>query len=103
MGDCIDAVERAFRRFGEGGVAPPAVAAVSGHNGAFHVKAGGIDDRFAAKINANFFDAVPRIRGLVVLGDARDGRLLPVMDSIEITTLRPAAAPARAPKRLAAR
>ena len=67
------------------------------------MKAGRIDDRFAAKINANFSGSQPRIKGLVVLGDATDGRMLAVMDSIEITTLRTAAATAVAAKWLARR
>jgi ornithine cyclodeaminase/alanine dehydrogenase-like protein (mu-crystallin family) len=101
MQDCVEAVERAFRRLGEGEIDPPAMATVRARGGAFHVKAGRIGDRFAAKINANFFEAVPRIQGLVVLGDATDGRMLAVMDSIEITALRTAAATAVAARLLA--
>jgi len=69
--------------------------------GAFHIKAAIAGGRFAAKINANFFDAVPRIKGVVLLADASDGTPLAVMDSIEITILRTGAATAVAAKFLA--
>src|SRR5262249_8078769 len=71
--------------------------------GAFHIKAAAAGDKFAAKINGNFFDAVPRIKGVIVLADATDGRPLAVMDSIEITILRTGAASAVAAKYLARR
>jgi alanine dehydrogenase len=99
--DCIDAVERAFRLLGEGAVPPPAMAGVHAAGGAFHIKAALMGDRFAAKINSNFFDAVPRIKGLIVLADATDGRPLAVLDSIEITILRTGAATAVAARHLA--
>ncbi len=101
--DCIDAVERAFRLLGEGRVAAPAIVGVHVDGGGFHIKAAAIGDRFAAKINANFFRSVPRIKGVIVLADATDGTLLCVMDSIEITTLRTGAATAVAAKYLARR
>lgn len=101
LDDCIEAVERAFRLLGEGRVAPPALAGVHAEEGRFHIKAAIIGDRFAAKMNANFANATPRIRGVIVLNDAHDGRLLALLDSIEITTLRTAAATAVAAKYLA--
>ena len=101
--DCIDAVERAFGMLGRGEVPPPAVAGVHVPGGAFHIKAAAAGDRFAAKINGNFFDAVPRIKGVIVLADATDGRPLALMDSIEITILRTGAASAVAAKYLARR
>ncbi|HEX9501356.1 MAG TPA: ornithine cyclodeaminase family protein, partial [Thermoanaerobaculia bacterium] len=58
-------------------------------------------DRFAAKMNSNFFEASPRIKGVIVVCDANDGRVLAVMDSIEITILRTGAATAVAAKYLA--
>jgi ornithine cyclodeaminase/alanine dehydrogenase-like protein (mu-crystallin family) len=99
--DCIGAVEDAFRRLGRGDVDPPVVASVRGHEGGFHIKAASMSDRFAAKINGNFWRAVPRIKGVIVLADASDGTMLAVMDSIEITTLRTGAATAVAAKALA--
>ena len=101
--DCIAAVERAFGMLGRGEVPPPAVAGVHVPGGAFHIKAAAAGDRFAAKINGNFFDAVPRIKGIIVLADAADGRPLALMDSIEITILRTGAASAVAAKYLARR
>jgi alanine dehydrogenase len=99
--DCITAVENAFRLLGRGEVPRPAIAGVHATGGAFHIKAAIAGDRFAAKINSNFFEAKPRIKGIVVLCDANDGRVLAVMDSIEITILRTGAATAVAAKYLA--
>jgi ornithine cyclodeaminase/alanine dehydrogenase-like protein (mu-crystallin family) len=99
--DCIDAVEGAFRALGEGRVGAPAIASVHADGGAFHIKAAIAEGRFAVKVNGNFFDAVPRIKGVVILCDATDGTPLAVMDSIEITILRTGAATAVAAKYLA--
>src|ERR1051325_9954785 len=99
--DCIDAVEGAFRALGEGRVGAPAVASVHAEGGAFHIKAAIANGRFAAKVNGNFFNAVPRIKGVLALCDATDGTPLAVMDSIEITILRTGAATAVAAKYLA--
>ena len=99
--DCIDAVENAFRLLGRGEVPPPALAGVRATGGAFHIKAAIAGDRFAAKMNGNFFNAVPRIKGVIVLCDATEGNVLAVMDSIEITILRTGAATAVAAKYLA--
>jgi len=92
--DCIDAVENAFRLLGRGEVPRPAIAGVHAGGGAFHIKAAIAGDRFAAKINSNFFNATPRIKGVIVLADSTNGRILAVMDSIEITILRTGAATA---------
>jgi ornithine cyclodeaminase/alanine dehydrogenase-like protein (mu-crystallin family) len=99
--DCITAVENAFRLLGRGEVPRPAIAGVHGNGGAFHIKAAVAGDRFAAKMNSNFFEASPRIKGVIVVCDANDGRVLAVMDSIEITILRTGAATAVAAKYLA--
>jgi alanine dehydrogenase len=101
LDDCIDAVESAFRLLGRGEVPRPAIAGVQSTGGGFHIKAAIAGDRFAAKVNGNFFNAVPRIKGVIVLADSRDGRVLAVMDSIEITILRTGAATAVAAKYLA--
>jgi alanine dehydrogenase len=99
--DCIGAVEEAFLLLGRGEVPRPAIAGVQATGGAFHIKAAIAGDRFAAKMNSNFFEARPRIKGVIVLCDANDGRVLAVMDSIEITILRTGAATAVAAKYLA--
>ena len=88
----------------------PAILGVPAERGGFHVKAAGLQLRgkgyFAAKTNANFpgnpaRTGRPTIQGLVLLFDASDGAPLAVMDSIEITLLRTAAATAAAAKKLA--
>jgi ornithine cyclodeaminase/alanine dehydrogenase-like protein (mu-crystallin family) len=99
--DCIEAVEGAFRALGRGEVPRPAIAGVHADGGAFHIKAAVAGDRFAAKMNSNFFAAQPRIKGVIVLCDTSEGRVLAVMDSIEITILRTGAATAVAAKYLA--
>src|SRR5918911_1627248 len=101
LDDCIAAVERAFAMLGRGELPTPAIASVHATGGAFHIKAAIAGGRFAAKINANFFESVPRIKGVVMLADARDGTPLAIMDSIEITILRTGAATAVAAKALA--
>jgi ornithine cyclodeaminase/alanine dehydrogenase-like protein (mu-crystallin family) len=101
LDDCIAAVERAFSMLGRGELPPPAIAGVHAAGGAFHIKAAIAGGRFAVKINANFFEATPRIRGVVMLADATDGTPLAIMDSIEITVLRTGAATAVAAKFLA--
>lgn len=102
---CIAAVEDAFRRHALGETQPPAILGMHAGDGSFHVKAAILDEHFAAKLNANFpgnsTRALPTIQGVVVLSDARDGRLLALMDSMAITALRTAAATAVAAKYLA--
>jgi alanine dehydrogenase len=97
--DCIDAVERVFRDGGE------AASLALGH---FHAKTAIVGSRYAAKINANFPSnperfGLPTIQGLVVLADAERGTPLAVLDSMEITILRTAAASAVAARHLARR
>src|SRR5258708_13610676 len=78
-------------------------------NGGFHVKGAlAILDRahVAVKLNGNFpgnpqRHGLPTIQGVVLLCDATDGSLLPVIDSIEITLRRTAAASALAAPALA--
>lgn len=107
--ECIAAVEGAFRLHAEGRSLPPGVLGVRAPDGGFHVKAAGLDLGrlyFAAKTNANFSDnprrhGLPAIQGVIVLCDATDGRPLAVMDSIELTIRRTAAATAVAARHLA--
>jgi alanine dehydrogenase len=106
---CIEAVEDAFRRHGEGGALGPASLGVGSPGGAFHVKAAGLRlsrSWFASKLNGNFPDnpvriGQPAIRGLITLCDGETGFPLAVMDSIEITIQRTGAATAVAARRLA--
>lgn len=109
--ECIAAVEGAFRLHAEGRSLAPAVLGVRAPHGTFHVKAAGLELGrlyFAAKTNANFSDnprrhGLPAIQGVIVLCDADDGRPLAVMDSIEVTIRRTAAATAVAARALARR
>jgi alanine dehydrogenase len=109
VAECIEAVERAFRLHADGATIAPGVLGVHVPGGGFHVKTAGLlaDARvFAAKVNANFPEnparrALPTIQGVVVLFDADAGRPLAVLDSIEITSLRTAAATAVAARHLA--
>ena len=106
---CIRAVEQAFRLRGEGRAAAPAVLGIPVARGGFHIKAGLLDlgrPWFVVKTNAYFPRnpvelGLPTIQGLIVLADAEDGRPLAVLDSIEVTLQRTAAATAVAAKHLA--
>lgn len=103
------AVERAFRLRGEGHETPQGLLSLHVPGGAFHVKAAVLDlghPYFVAKANGNFpgngrAHGPPTIQGLIVMADARDGRPLAIVDSIEITLQRTAAATAVAAKYLA--
>jgi alanine dehydrogenase len=107
--ECTTAIEEAFRLYGEGKAQAPGVLGIHVENGGFHLKAGALQlerNYFAAKVNANFPGnpakwGLPTIQGVIVLCDADDGRVLAVMDSMEITALRTAAATAVAAKYLA--
>ena len=108
--DCIDAVESAFRDLGSGRVEPPQTLGVHSNGGGFHIKAGILEIGgrrfFAAKTNGNFpanprSHGLPTIQGLLMLCDADDGRVLAVMDSLELTARRTAAATAVAARYLA--
>jgi alanine dehydrogenase len=102
-GDCIEAVEAAFRDHALGKVPAPGILGMHADNGGFHVKAGFLGSYFAAKVNANFpgNTELPTIQGAVILFDAANGRPLAIMDSISITAIRTAAATAVAAKYLA--
>ncbi|MGZ7080583.1 MAG: ornithine cyclodeaminase family protein [Thermoanaerobaculia bacterium] len=106
--DCIEAVESVFRRFGEGSIAAPGSLGIHVEHGGFHVKAAVVERTFAAKINANFprnpsIHGLPTIQGVIIVSDADRGTPLAIMDSMEITTLRTAAATAVAARFLAKR
>lgn len=105
---CTDAVEEAFKLHAQGTTFGQGVLGVHVAGGGFHMKAAarrGSPAYFAAKINANFPGNrakwnLPTIQGVVILFDAGKGTPLAVMDSMEITTLRTAAASAVAAKYL---
>ena len=109
LNDCIASIEQVFRLYGEGKTSVPSMMGIHSSDGGFHVKAGILPlkrNYFAAKVNANFPHnrqrfALPTIQGVIVLCDADNGRPLAVLDSIEITAMRTAAATAVAAKYLA--
>ena len=109
MDACISGVEQAFRLHAEGRSLAPGVLGVPAPQGGFHIKAAGLQLGrlyFAAKTNANFpgnpaRHGLPAIQGIIVLCDADNGCALAVMDSMEVTARRTAAATAVAAKRLA--
>ena len=109
MDECIQAVESAFRAQADGRVIQSGVLSSHTESGAFHVKVAGLElDRpyYAAKVNANFPGnpdrfGLPTIQGVIALFDAERGTPLALLDSIEITGIRTAAATAVAAKHLA--
>jgi ornithine cyclodeaminase/alanine dehydrogenase-like protein (mu-crystallin family) len=109
--DYIRAVEAAFRALADGDRVSLPVGHVPGQGGDFHIKAAMSrkgSHLAAIKINGNFPDnpadrGLPTIQGCIVLTDGEDGRLLALMDSIEITAERTAAASAVAARYLARR
>ena len=113
MHECIGAVEQGFVRYARGEAVSPGVLGAHVDGGGFHVKTAGFlataatsRPVFAAKINANFpgnpdRHTLPTIQGVVALFDASDGRVMAVMDSIEITSIRTGAATAVAARFLA--
>jgi alanine dehydrogenase len=109
MEECITSVEQAFRLYSLGAVQTPGVLGIHAQNGGFHIKAGIMNLRnnyFVAKTNANFPEnnrknGLPTIQGIISVFDADNGKLLALMDSIEITILRTGAATAVAAKWLA--
>ncbi len=105
--DYLGAVETGFRAAAEGRAAAPAPLSVPGQGGAFHAKAASLRlerPYVALKLNGNFPDneaGLPTVQGAILLCDGGNGRLLAVMDSIEVTLRRTAAATALAARFLA--
>src|SRR5215468_2368152 len=107
--ECIDAIEMVFRRQGEGKIPPSGILGVKTQSGGVHVKTGRLTSAknyIAVKLNTNFPQnyarfGLPTIQGVIVLYDADNGRALAVLDSMEITIKRTAAATAVAAKYLA--
>lgn len=112
--DYRGAVERGFAAMTAGqGVSPPPMH-LAGGDGVFHVKGAGFaGDALTAggrayvafKVNGNFpanpERGLPTIQGAIVLCDGDDGSVLALMDSIEVTLQRTAAATAVAASHLA--
>jgi alanine dehydrogenase len=104
--ECISEVENAFRLHAQGSIATPGVLGVHVEKGGLHIKAGASGKYIVAKANANFplnpkqYD-LPTIQGVIIVCDAGNGKLLALMDSMEITIIRTGAATAVAAKYLA--
>ena len=101
--DYLAAVETAFRLSKQGAAPSPPPMHIPGVDGGFHAKGAALwgDRKYVAlKLNGNFPGnsqrRLPTIQGVVLLCDAEDGILLAIIDSIEITLQRTAAASALA-------
>jgi alanine dehydrogenase len=100
--ECIKAVENVFRWQGEGKIPVPGILGLKTARGGLHVKAGflpGDPGYIVAKLNTNFPENVaafglPTIQGVILVFAANNGAILAVLDSMEITIKRTAAATA---------
>lgn len=107
--DYLAAMHTAFADLAKGRFDVPAVGHVPGVGGMFHIKSAqrtGSPALAAVKVNGNFPNNrvqhdLPTIQGFIALLDAERGCVLALMDSIEITARRTAAATALAAKYLA--
>src|SRR4030095_16409878 len=107
--DCSAAVEKVFRLQGQGKIPAPGLLGVKATGGGLHVKAGLLPcetNYLVAKLNANFPGnnahlGLPTIQGVIAVFDAENGVPLAILDSIDITHKRTAAASAVAAKYLA--
>lgn len=107
--DYLAAVREGFLAGYRGQANAPPPLHVPGIGGGFHAKGAFLAAGrkvVAVKLNGNFpgnpeRTGLPTIQGAVLLCDAEDGRLLAVLDSIELTLRRTAAASALAAEHLA--
>jgi alanine dehydrogenase len=103
----VDAVEAGFRAAAAGKALAPPAAGFAVPGGSYHAKGAALlGDTVAIKLNANFpgnpaSNGLPTVQGVIYLSDARDGRPLALMDSIEITINRTGAATTLAARHLA--
>ena len=107
--DYLEAVELAFRAAEVGKASSPMPMHLPVARGTFHTKGASISlgrDYVAVKTNGNFpgnpaKHGLPTIQGAILLFDGSNGRLLAILDSIEVSIQRTAAASALAAKLLA--
>lgn len=107
--DWLAAVERGLRAAAEGKAASPMPMHIPAGGGGFHAKGAAIRlgrSYVALKLNGNFpanpsLRGLPTIQGALILSDGETGSLLALMDSIEVTLRRTAAASALAARLLA--
>jgi alanine dehydrogenase len=109
--DYVVALEAAFVLAAKGEAVAPPAAALHVPNGSFHAKGAALLGKGAVtaiKVNGNFpgnpaANGLPTVQGVIYLADGRNGRPLAVMDSIEVTINRTAAATTLAARHLARR
>ncbi len=107
--DYLEAVEIGFRAGAMGKADAPHPMHIPVARGGFHAKGASISlgrDYVAVKINGNFpgnpvKHGLPTIQGAIFLADGSNGALLAIIDSIEVTIQRTAAASALAARLLA--
>lgn len=107
--DWLEAADRAFRAAAERRAKSPEPLHIGADRGGFHVKAASISLQrsfVAVKVNGNFPNnptelGLPTVQGAIILSDGSNGALLAILDSIEVTLRRTAAASALAAKLLA--
>lgn len=102
----VDAVDETFRRLAGADAQIPPVGHLVAPGAAIHIKSAAMEGVAAIKINANVpanptERGLPTIQGLVALVSLRDGRVLALMDSMEVTAQRTAATTAVAARYLA--
>lgn len=109
--DYLAAVEIAFRAAAMGKAHSPMPMEVPRTRGVFHAKGASLwleRDYVAVKVNGNFPGnpdelGLPTIQGAILLADGSNGSLLAIIDSIEVSIQRTAAASASAARLLARR
>jgi alanine dehydrogenase len=107
--DYLEAVEMGFRAGAMGKANSPHPMHLPVARGGFHAKGASISlgrDYVAVKINGNFpgnlvKHGLPTIQGAIFLADGSNGAVLAIIDSVEVTIQRTAAASALAAKLLA--
>jgi alanine dehydrogenase len=107
--DYVDALEATYRAAAAGRVAAPPALGLPVTAGSFHAKGAAVlgdESKVAIKINGNFPNnaathGLPTIQGIIYLAEGSNGRPLAVMDSIEVTINRTAAATTLAARYLA--
>ena len=107
--DYLRAVEQGFMASAEGRAQSPAPLHIEAEAGGLHAKAALLSAErtyLAVKANSNFaqnpaLHDLPTIQGALLLFDGENGALLAIMDSIELTIMRTAAATALAAQYLA--
>lgn len=108
-GDFLQAADQAFRAAATGKGSAPQPMHLPMTRGGFHAKGAGISlarTYVAVKVNGNFPGnpaelGLPTIQGAIILADGDTGALLAILDSIEVTLRRTAAASALAAQLLA--